>query len=87
MRQKFITKCVRFFITKCDRFITKCDSYYKLRQFYYKMRVITKCDSTITDWWNEENGQLENFIIQILLKAAVDHFLSFTRVSFGAFPY
>ena len=38
MRQKFITKCVRFFITKCDSFVTKCDSYYKLRQFYYKLR-------------------------------------------------
>ena len=32
MRQKFITKCVRFFITKCDDFITKCDSYYKMRR-------------------------------------------------------
>ena len=39
-RQKFITKCVRFF-------------YYKMRQFYYKMRqllqnatFITNCDST-----------------------------------------
>ena len=30
MRQKFITKCVRFFIAKCD-------SYYELRQFYYKV--------------------------------------------------
>ena len=34
----FITKCVTFFIKKCDSFITKCDSYYKLRRFYYKMR-------------------------------------------------
>ena len=32
MRQKFITKCVRFFITKCNSFITKCDSYYKTRR-------------------------------------------------------
>ena len=32
MRQKFITKCVRFFITKCDNFITKWDSYYKMRR-------------------------------------------------------
>ena len=32
MRQKFITKCVRFFITKCDSFITKCDSYYKMQR-------------------------------------------------------
>ena len=43
MRQKFITKCVSFFITqcvllqnatvitKCDDFITKCKSYYKMR--------------------------------------------------------
>ena len=53
MRQKFITKCVRFFITKCDNFITICDSYYKLRQFYYKMRqllqnatFIINCNST-----------------------------------------
>ena len=30
MRQKFITKCVRFVITKCD-------SYYKMQRFYYKM--------------------------------------------------
>ena len=48
MRQKFITKCLRFFITKCN-------SCYKLRQFYYKMRqllqnatFITNCDSTNT---------------------------------------
>ena len=46
MREKFIAKCVRFFIPKCD-------SCYKLRQLYYKMRqllqnvtFITNCDST-----------------------------------------
>ena len=38
MRQKFITKCVGFFIKECDSFITKCENYYKLRQLYYKMR-------------------------------------------------
>ena len=44
MQQKFITKCVRFFVTKCDisqiatislenaTVITKSDVYYKLRQ-------------------------------------------------------
>ena len=38
MRQKFITKCVRIFITKCD-------SYCEVRRFYYKIAtVITKCD-------------------------------------------
>ena len=33
MRQKFVTKCVRFFITNCDSFITKCDVYYKLQHY------------------------------------------------------
>ena len=38
MRQKFITKCVRIFITKCG-------SYCEVRRFYYKIAtVITKCD-------------------------------------------
>ena len=32
MQQKFITKFIRFLITKCDDFITKCDSYYKMRR-------------------------------------------------------
>ena len=48
MRQEFITKCDRVFLTKCD-------SYYKFRRFYYKMRqllwnatFITNCDSTNT---------------------------------------
>ena len=58
MRQKFIKKCVRFFITKCDSFITKCDSYYKLRRFYDKIRqllqnatFITNCDITVFLQW------------------------------------
>ena len=56
MRQKFITKCVKFFITKCDSFIRNCDSYYKMRRLFYKMRqllqnatLITICDSTTID--------------------------------------
>ena len=32
MRQKFIAKYVRFFITEPDSFVTKCDSYFKLRR-------------------------------------------------------
>ena len=47
------TKCVSFFITKCDSFNTKFDSYNKMRQFYYKMQqllqnatFVTKCVST-----------------------------------------
>ena len=42
MRQKFITKCVRFSITKCD-------SYYKLRRFYYKMRHLLQNAMFITN--------------------------------------
>ena len=45
-RQTFITKYVRFFITKCD-------SYYNFRRFYYKMWQLLQnitlnknCDST-----------------------------------------
>ena len=39
MRQKLITKCVRFFITKCDSFIIKRDSCYKMNN------CITRRDS------------------------------------------
>ena len=63
MREKFITKCVRFFITKCD-------SCYKLRQLYYKMRqllqnatFITNCDSTV-----DINSRLQE-IFMIIEKA------------------
>ena len=31
MRHNLITKCVSFFITKCNSYITKCDSCYKMR--------------------------------------------------------
>ena len=40
MRQKFITKCVRVFITKCNSFITKCNSYCKIRRLF-KLRQYT----------------------------------------------
>ena len=40
MRQRFITKCVRFFITKCNGFIIKCDSYYKTRQYNAKTALV-----------------------------------------------
>ena len=33
LQQKFITKCVSFFITKWNNFITKCVIYYKIRQY------------------------------------------------------
>ena len=41
IRQKFITKYVRFFITKCD-------SYYKMRQLLRNATFITNCNSTST---------------------------------------
>ena len=50
MRQKFITKYVRFFIRKWDSFITKCDSYYNCDNFittcdsYYKMRLLSQIE-------------------------------------------
>ena len=36
MQQKFIRKCIKSFITKCDNLIKKYDSY-KLWQVYFKM--------------------------------------------------
>ena len=41
MRQKFITKCVKFFIAKSD-------SYYKMRRFYNKMRQLLQNVASIT---------------------------------------
>ena len=46
MQQKFITKCVRLFITKCDSFVTKRNSYYKMRQLLQNVTFITNCDTT-----------------------------------------
>ena len=57
-----ITKCVSYFITKCDSIITNWDSYYKLRQFCHKVRqllqnatFITICDSK---WLHVYGGRL-----------------------------
>ena len=35
MQQKSITKCVRFFITKCNSFKTKSDSYLQIVTVHY----------------------------------------------------
>ena len=40
LRQKFVTKCVRFFVTKCDSFITICNSYYKMCELCYNMQQL-----------------------------------------------
>ena len=47
---KFITKCLRLFITKCESFITKCDNFIaKCDSCITKCDdFITKCDSCIT---------------------------------------
>ena len=39
MRQKFIQKCIRIFITKCD-------SYYKMRRLSQNATFIKNCEST-----------------------------------------
>ena len=39
MRQKFISKCVRFFITKCDSFIMKFDRYCKMQRLLQNASV------------------------------------------------
>ena len=56
MRQKFIAKRVKYFITKfdsfitkCDSFITKCDCYYKMCQFCYKLRQLLQNATFITE--------------------------------------
>ena len=39
MQQKFITKCVTYFITKWDGFITKWNSYYKMQRLLQNVSV------------------------------------------------
>ena len=53
IQQKFITKCIRLCITKCNSFIINFDSYYKMCWYYCKMQqllelamFITKCVCT-----------------------------------------
>ena len=58
MRQKFITKCARFFIAKYNSCITKCDSCYKLRRFYYKMRRLLQIATVHIDLVNTETFNL-----------------------------
>ena len=40
IQHKFITKSVKFFITKSVDFIIKCDNYYNMRQIYYTLRQL-----------------------------------------------
>ena len=49
-----ITKCVRFFITKCDRFITKCDDCITKCDSYYKMRRLLQLATvhSFSDTWH-----------------------------------
>ena len=43
MRQKFIAKCARFFITKCVSFILKYDNF--ITKYLQNVTFITNCDS------------------------------------------
>ena len=49
MRQKFITKCIRFLITNCDSFITKCGSCYKIQTILLQNATDIKNASFITN--------------------------------------
>ena len=53
LKQKFIAKCIRFFIAKRDSFITKCERYYKMRFFTNKMRQSLQNAMTITKYIGE----------------------------------
>ena len=55
MRQKFITKCIRFFTTKCDIFITKCEDFITKCKSYYKMRRLLHNASVQTNASSETN--------------------------------
>ena len=50
MRPKFITKCVRFYITKCISFVTKCDDFVTKCGSCYKMRRLLKNASVQTQY-------------------------------------
>ena len=49
MREKFVTKCVRLFITKCKSFITKCVDFFTKYDVYYKMRRYNVVDNGIKE--------------------------------------
>ena len=54
MRLKFITKCVRFSITKCDSFIIKCDEFITKCDGYYEMqRLLQK--TSVQPWRKEKS--------------------------------
>ena len=56
-----ITKCVRFFITKCDSFITNCDSFYKMRRFYYKIQRLLQNASVHFSLAKTEKGEIMKY--------------------------
>ena len=65
MRQKFITKCFRFFNTKSDKFYYNLRQLLKMHQFCYKMRQLLQLQSSLQNtsihgvltpllyWWNQ----------------------------------
>ena len=50
MRQKFITKCFRFFNTKSDKFYYNLRQLLKMHQFCYKMRQLLQIAKFITKY-------------------------------------
>ena len=55
MRQKFITKCVGFFITKCNSFVTKCDDFITTFNSYYKLRRLLQIETVQFDITSDTN--------------------------------
>ena len=55
MRQKFIIKCIHFFVTNCDIFITKCEDFITKCNSYYKMRRLLHNASVQTNASSETN--------------------------------
>ena len=49
------SKCLRFFITKCDSFITKCDIYYKMQRL---LQIVTVQWIFRLSWWKYETKRI-----------------------------
>ena len=83
MRQKFITKCARFFIIKCDNFITKCDTYYKMRRLLQIAAVHTllrKSKQTYYDKYFDANCNNSKSTLK-----GIKSLISLKAVAFGTF--
>ena len=77
MRKKFITKCIRVFITKFNSFITKCDIITKRNNF------ITKCDSyyKMQGLLKIATVQSETFIAKLCRSCFSECFMTFLKTT------